>query len=187
MHVCLNDDHPCVYSIMYASTEECQYCHTKSSDCIKYSYLPLSDKVICWCSDKDFCKKMTAHWIEKDRWLNVGGSAIKREIWDGNQFCELSWFWDPEKRWILPTRCPVCRSVVNSENMKDVMGAHSIESVQGTNVSLECPACYSKFPHVVDTATGDPRNIALIGHWDGWQPFSTSSKHSSGETINSPV
>ena len=29
-------------------------------------------------------------------------------------------------------------------------------------------------------ANGDPRNVALIGHWDGWQPFSTSIKHSCG-------
>ena len=63
------------------------------------------------------------------------------------------------------------------------MGAHTIESAQGRNVYLECPACYNKFPHVINTTTGDPRNIALIGHWDGWQPFSTSSNHSSGEIV----
>ena len=119
---------------MNASTEECHYCHIKSSDCIKYSYLPLADKVIRWCSDKDFCRKMTAQWREKDRWLNVeGGSAIKWEIWDGDRFCELSWFWDPEERWILPTRCPVCRSVVSWDKIKDV-GAHTIESAQGRNI-----------------------------------------------------
>jgi len=28
---------------------------------------------------------------------------------------------------------------------------------------------------------GDPRNIGLIGHWDGWQPgFGHVSSHSSG-------
>ena len=81
MFVCLSDVHPSAYSIMYRSDEECQYCHTKSLDCIKYSYLSLVDKVIRWCGDEDFCKKMTAHWMEKDRLLNVaGGSAVKREI-----------------------------------------------------------------------------------------------------------
>jgi hypothetical protein len=29
------------------------------------------------------------------------------------------------------------------------------------------------------TTGGDPRNIAYIGHWDGWQPFNNSS-HSCG-------
>lgn len=71
LFVCLSDVHPPMYSTMYSADEECQYCHVKASKCIKYSYLSLADKVIRWCGDKDFCKKMTAHWIEKDRWLNV--------------------------------------------------------------------------------------------------------------------
>ena len=55
---------------------------------------------------------------------------------------------------------------------------------KGLQVTLECPECYTKFSDIkVKIATGDPRNITLIGHWDGWQPFSTSSKHGSG--INS--
>ena len=140
--------------------------------------------MIRWCSSKDFCRKMTAHWVEKDRWLNAErGSAVKREIWDGDRFCELSWFWDPAKKWILPTRCPTCRSVVSSEIITNVLPTYTIEEVEGTNVSLECPACYTKFSHCVNVTAGDPRNIALIGHWDGWQPFSTSSKHSSGKGI----
>ena len=28
----------------------------------------------------------------------------------------------------------------------------------------------------VKTATGSPLNLALIGHWDGWQPFKTGTK-----------
>ena len=120
INVCLNDNHPCNYSIVYDPEDECQYCNTKGSSCIKYSYLPLADKVIRWCSNKDFCRKMTAHWTEKDRWLNAEkGSAVKQEIWDGDRFCELSWFWDPAKKWILPTRCPACRSVVSTEIIKD--------------------------------------------------------------------
>ena len=74
--ICLSDVHPSVYSIMYSPDEECQYCHMKA-------YLSLVDKVIRWCGNKDFCKKkkMTAHWMEKDRWLNVvGGSPVKHEI-----------------------------------------------------------------------------------------------------------
>ena len=66
LFVCLNGDHPCTYSVI-SSPEECRFCHLKSSDCIKYAYLPLSDKVKRWCSDEGFCKKMTAHWKEKDQ------------------------------------------------------------------------------------------------------------------------
>ena len=45
---------------------------------------------------------------------------------------------------------------------------------------IKCPEYHSDFMHEPKLVNGDPNNIALIGHWDGWQPFSTSSKHSSG-------
>lgn len=46
------------------------------------------------------CKKMTAHWEEKDHWLppeskNGWDFPEKKEIWDGKRFAELSYFWDP--------------------------------------------------------------------------------------------
>ena len=83
MFVCLNDNHPCNYLIVCDPEKECQYCNTKDSSCIKYSYLPLADKVIHWCSTKDFCRKKTIHWTEKDQWLNAEkGSAVKRETQD---------------------------------------------------------------------------------------------------------
>jgi hypothetical protein len=42
-----------------------------------------------------------------------------------------------------------------------------------------CPVCYRENIVKPTTARGDPRNIAYIGHWDGWQPFNNSS-HSCG-------
>ena len=38
-NVCLDDNHPCNYSIVYDPEDECQYCNTKDSSCIKYSYI----------------------------------------------------------------------------------------------------------------------------------------------------
>ena len=35
--------------------------------------------------------------------------------------------------------------------------------------------------HTPIFACGDPRNIALIGHWDGWQPFGYSGSQSCGK------
>ena len=43
---------------------------------------------------------------------------------------------------------------------------------------MECQHCYRKFSHSPKCANGDPRDIALVGHWDWWQPFSLSVKHS---------
>lgn len=40
-----------------------------------------------------------------------------KEIWDGKRFAELSWFWDPDKEWLLPVRCPMCSSVISAEEI----------------------------------------------------------------------
>jgi len=47
--------------------------------------------------------------------------------------------------------------------------------------SVLCPHCFNSFDHSVQCTHGDPRNLALIGHWDGWQPFSSSIKHNGGK------
>ena len=73
-------------------------------------------------------------------------------------------------------------SVVSSADIENELPDHeAIEDINNTTVSLECQQCFNKFDSNVKVVTGDPRNIALIGHWDGWQPFSTSAKHSSGK------
>ena len=65
----------------------------------------------------------------------------------------------------LPNSCPVEDIITDNECV---------------TMMLECQQCSNKFDYCVKVASGDPRNIALIGHWDAWQPFSTSAKHSSG-------
>lgn len=40
--------------------------------------------------------------------------AHKKEVWDGDRFCKLSWFWDPNAVWCLPAKC-------KPENCKNVL------------------------------------------------------------------
>ena len=176
--ICLGDDHPCSYDIMDSSTKQCRYCDASQSTYIKYSYLPLKDKIERWCNDSTFFHKMTAHWVEREHWLEsmaTGKDRLKKEIWDGARFNELSWFWDPSCEWVLPARCPSCKLYVGAEVLKEG-SSHDSAAL----ITIECPECHFEFNHHIKTTFGDPRNIALIGHWDGWQPFSSSTKHSSG-------
>ena len=175
--VCLNDSHPCSFDVLKSADHNCRFCHTKGHSSIEYSYLPLKDKIHRWCQDAKFCHKMTAHWTEKGHWLDVDDEhSIVRynEIWDGKRFSELAWFWNPLSQWALPARCPFCNSVVPVDDL----GSNHVQ--QAHEISVNCPECHSEFTHSIKIVNGDPRNIALIGHWDGWQPFSTSTKHSSG-------
>ena len=43
-----------------------------------------------------------------------------------------------------------------------------------------CRACGFEQEVKEEFARGDPRNIAFLLHWDGFQPFGESDKHSTG-------
>lgn len=57
--------------------------------------------------------------------MNGTGSASHDhsliEIWDGKRFAEISWFWDPNKRWLLPVCCGFCSQIVSAEEITTVM------------------------------------------------------------------
>jgi len=63
---------------------------------------------------------MTAYYAEKDHWINGTGYDVKKEIWDGSRFAELSWFWDPLAEWTLPAICPFCRTVTCGTTIEEV-------------------------------------------------------------------
>ena len=44
---------------------------------------------------------------------------------------------------------------------------------------VTCPYCKEVFTHRMEIASGDPRNLAYILHWDGLQPFDGKYNHGS--------
>lgn len=88
----------------------------------------------------------------------------------------FSWFWDPSSQWMISACCPLCRTIIPVDQDHDDLTTN----IQGRKMLMNCPECHSEFIHEMKLVNGDPRSIALIGHWDGWQSFSTSSKHGSG-------
>lgn len=169
--ICLSEDHHCQWDLLEKKSDECQYCGQTGT--IPYYYLGLETKVKQWVSDPDMCNKMTAHWREKEHWLQTTeGWHTKTELWDGDRFAELSWFWDPESTWSLPVRCKTqgCRNIISS----DVVD--SLPEVRNGIKEVTCDQCHHSFSFQVKSAQGDPRNIALLGHWDGFQPFGSSNR-----------
>lgn len=68
---------------------------------------------------------MTAHWTDRKNWLYDTAAESNHktynEIWDGSRFHDLSWFWDPEAEWLLPTRCSVCRKVISAAVISEAL------------------------------------------------------------------
>jgi len=138
-------------------------------------YLGLENKVKNWFTSKTMCTKMLAHWYEKEHWLeNTEGWHLKNEIWDGNRWSELQWFWNPENVWALPTRCSHCDIPISADHLSNSPDRDG----EGFFKIVECPVCFENFEHCIKMAKGSPLNLALIGHFDGWQPFGTSYRGS---------
>ena len=78
--------------------------------------------------------------------------------------------------------CTFCSNVVGTKEIMSAMQRITLPTFTSL-VPVTCPHCFTKFSHIPKYANGDPRNLALIAHWDGWQPFATSIKHSCGECV----
>jgi hypothetical protein len=157
------------YSLMENKNDSCKHCGNRGY--LKYYYLGLKAKVKNWFRDPDMCRKMLSHWNERAHWLGRTESYDnKSELWHGERWVELQWFWDPNTIWVLPTLCPLCGIPVSADHL-----TNSQDCPDGSK-EVECQGCFEVFNHFIKTTHGSPLNLALIGHWDGWQPFGTSNK-----------
>ena len=155
------------FSILESKSDLCPNCDKPGY--IKYYYLGLNEKVKNWFRNEAMCKKMLSHWQEKDHWLGRTLSwPVKNEIWDGQRWVDLEWFWNPNNTWCLPTTCVNCKAVISTETL------HSCSKDENGMSLVNCPECFETFLFKIKTTCGSPLNLALIGHWDAWQPFQTS-------------
>ena len=170
--ICLDDSHNANYDVMGSKSSCCRFCGKPGT--IKYNYLGLPQKVKLWCSDATFCEKMAKCWEEREHWLHHEGPWYPlKEVWDGARLSEVSWFWEPDCEWFLPTRCHFCSSVISAQ---DIEGSPH----DGRSYTVTCSDCGSVNTCKGEKAKGDPRNMALMGRWDGWYPFHSKSSHCCG-------
>ena len=95
---------------MKRESDMCKICGSKGTT--PYYYLSIKNKVQMWCSDAEFCVKVTAHWEDKDLWINcTGGWMPRKEIWDGSKYTAAASCF-PRLVMQLPLTCdPLCSSV----------------------------------------------------------------------------
>lgn len=117
---------------------------------------------------------MMVYWEEKEYWLEKEycqdlmdneRNVLYKEIWDGDRFLELFWFWNLDVQWILLVKCfeNFCNGVVFFDDIQVVLLVEGIEEK-----FFECLNCYNIFSYKVKYVKGDFRNLVYIGYWDGW-------------------
>lgn len=176
LYICLDDSHITQWDVMETPDALCRHCGKKGA--IKYCYLGLPEKIQRWCEYPTMCQKMMGHWHEREHWMtgvHEGPRNTFKEVWDGSRFNKLKWFWDPECEWMLPVRCNFCTAVISADEIQS-----STYNEDGS-YSVDCEDCGTRVHHRPQYARGEPCNVALIGHWDGWQPFGYPGSHSCGE------
>ena len=165
--VCVSTTH----SVLLQRHRDCPICRKQWQNCIDYYCLGLH---FCdWFATEEQCNQLMDHWHEKEDWLSKPSDfeTIQSELWHGQRFREMSWFWDPAIEYLLPERCPHCRKIVPATELKE----RNSDSIV---VQMNCPHCSSELYYTPQMARGDPRNQAIIIHEDGWNPNSTSARHS---------
>lgn len=161
------------YSIMENKKDKCPHCGNYGY--IPYMYLGLESKVKNWFRNKEMCERMLSHWIEKEHWLdNDEEYPIKKELWDGKRWRDLKWFWNPESQWVLPTSCKHCNIPIPTEHLINSLDKDLVSNTK----TVECPYCFEQFEHCITIPRGSPLNLAIMGHFDGWEPFGTSYRGS---------
>ena len=120
-YICLNTMHPNQWTILDNSADLCKFCNQPGT--IQYHYISLANQIHQWCGKKSFCQQMTAHWRQKDHWLhqNSEDTHTFNEIWDGQRFRELQWFWNPQEKWLLRVRYPHCTEVISADFIKSIV------------------------------------------------------------------
>ena len=167
--VCVSQDHSCLLENRKVHPS-CPKCSRPWAHCIDYYCLGLNLRD--WFLTAEQCQKLMSHWNERGDWLNQGQCDTQTELWHGERFRELSWFWNPEEEYTLPELCPHCRTIVPASIIQE--NATST----GSPVCLKCTKCTREIRFYQRTVRGDPRNQAIIIHEDGWCSFSTSTSNS---------
>ena len=132
--VCISTRH----SVLLQRHQDCPICGKEWQNCIDYYTLGLH---FCdWFATEEQCHQLMDHWHEKEDWLNkpLDFETIKSELWYGQRFCEMSWFWDPTDEHLLPERCPHCRKIVSSTELEE-------QNSDTVVMLMYCAHCSSEF------------------------------------------
>ena len=129
--ICFNENEHQIHWYEFESDQSCPHCDSVPD--LKRYYLPLKEKIKRWVSSEEMCYAMLGHWKNRDVWLGKSGPTFPlNEIWDGERFKEIQWFFDPQAKWPLPHTCRKCDHKILFE---------CFQLQDGEEVQLSCDKC----------------------------------------------
>ena len=160
--ICMDDDH-----VTLVKNDPCPNCRRNPLECEDYYVLGLNNFVENIFASSEAIKDHTIHWKNRHEWLNKEHLDVPRkELWHGERFRELSYFWDPAQVTQLPEVCKLCKTVIPVA----IINAGREEG--DINVrTVSCPNCLEETDITPRFLRGNPLNQALIIHEDGFNAF----------------
>jgi hypothetical protein len=166
--VCCGADH-----VTLIDSDSCPFCNKPKAKCADYFVLGINLRSI-FLSKNNIIDHL-AHWKDKEHWMNRDQTGVPyKEIWDGERYRELSYFWDASKETFLPTCCPNCDNIISLDEIKSSSTGNTLCANQ--RIPLYCPECLFDFVHTLKTMKGSPINQAFIFHEDGFNAFSKKTR-----------
>ncbi|KAL3696395.1 hypothetical protein R1sor_010471 [Riccia sorocarpa] len=166
-------------------TDRCEIesCSLPRKSMIPFDHLSLGSMLRLICKSRTFCHEMLTMWRARQKWLpRVTDTCSSepsptfpiKEWWDGSRIKEISWFWNPTVEFELPVICYECYHVyqVFPEKCEVLQLSENINSETG-DYEFICMNCGYRVKQHPKYAKGDPRNIAVMAHWDGFQSASS--------------
>ncbi|MCO5583398.1 hypothetical protein L7F22_037309 [Adiantum nelumboides] len=121
-------------------------------------------------------------WRQKVQWLCEGANNTHGRIidfWNGSNFQEVKDFWVPMASYELPAVCSnaACKKIyatfpISKHHEALERGWDGDKGVY----DLTCSECLEDIQCIKKFQRGDPRNVALLLHWDGFQTSRRTQK-----------
>ena len=71
-----------------------------------------------WFCMEERCEQLLSHWRGKDEWLNTTCEPAKiSELWHGERWRDLLYFWDPSIETLLPEKCTNCKCIISKKTL----------------------------------------------------------------------
>ncbi|MCO5607388.1 hypothetical protein L7F22_061584 [Adiantum nelumboides] len=164
--------------------ERCPTCSKPRKEMIKFHYIPLIEQLKKLCLSESYCHDFLGMWRARSSWLGKEVAETPtyiHEFWDGEKTRLYQEFWDPDAYWEAPVLC--CNEFCNMSyrafpTALKSQELHSAWNECSKEYIFKCTKCRHPIKRKQQFVKGDPRNFALMLHWDGFQAASTTIKDS---------
>ena len=161
--ICVSDTHVCLLD----DKEDCAICGQSWSDYHSYHVIGMKPESIFLSTDSII--QHLAHWRERNEWFRKDTITVpRRELWHGEQFCNISFFFDETAEYLLPALCLFCNATISTEQIEERCGMNPLTGQSGT---ITCTECLEDNLVEIKYARGNPLDQVFIFHEDSFNAF----------------